>query len=84
MIKRSATVKMMTIRRRVFRVPASAWRARCRLCGRDVDLLTRTQAASLLEADEAALNRLIEDDRVHVTRTVNGNLLICKDSLFLE
>jgi hypothetical protein len=84
MIKRSATVKVTAIRRRRVKDLGDTLRARCRLCGHEVELLTTMQAARILEADTEALARLIADHRVHVIRTVNGSLLICKDSLFQQ
>lgn len=46
-------------------------------------MLTRAQAASVLEVDQQAFARLISDGQIHVVQTVNGSIRVCKDSLFL-
>ena len=83
MIKRSARIKVTTVRRRRVKVGDEAPpRANCSVCEREVELLTRSQAAGILGLDEQATEDLIATRLIHVIRTVNENLWLCKESLF--
>jgi hypothetical protein len=82
MVKRKVRLKITTTSRRIVRLGVLSLRAQCPACGRDVEALTRSQAAGVLELDERALERLVADGRVHAIPMVSGNLRVCKDSLF--
>ena len=45
-------------------------------------MLTRAQAAGVLEIDARALNQLVAEGQIHAMLTVTGSLRVCKDSLF--
>ncbi len=83
MIKRSARIKITTVRRRTIRATGSLLRAACPACERDVEMLTRIQATGILDIDDRTFDGLIAVGRIHVIQTVTGALWICKDSLFL-
>ncbi len=84
MIKRSAIVKITTVRRRAIRVAGVSPRAGCPGCERGVGMLTRSQAAEILQVDDLTVDGLIATRQVHAILTVSGNFCICKDSLFVE
>lgn len=69
--------RQRTLRWQVFRV-----RARCPVCAHEVETLSFTQAAEVLEIDGQALAKLIAAGRVHAIALVNNNQRICQDSLF--
>lgn len=75
-------MKITTVRRRAIKGAGNVLRTRCPVCEREVEMLTQAQAAGILELDDRTLAALIADGRVHAIQTVNGNLWICKDSLF--
>lgn len=66
------------------RAPATAIRARCSACKREVETLTTTQAAMALEVSERTLTGLVAEGRVHAIPTVSGSVRVCKDSLFVN
>jgi hypothetical protein len=58
------------------------FRARCPVCGREVETLSAAQAATVLEVDAQALAQFAADRRIHAIPTISGSLLVCRDSLF--
>jgi len=54
----------------------------CLACEREVELLTKAQAAELLDVGAPVLDLFISAGQVHAIKTISGNLRICKDSLF--
>lgn len=87
MIKRSATVKIIGVRRRVIRASPGALRARpiLRARSRTADTHRRRKLSWVaIVAIEQPPDFLITHGRIHTMRTVSGNLLVCKDSLFLD
>ena len=83
-MKQRLRVKVTRVRRQRISMPAVPLRALCRACEREVETLTRFQAAEILEVEEQVLNALILAGHVHAFETVSGSLLICKDSLFAK
>jgi hypothetical protein len=82
-LEQKVKVRITAVRRRTMRVAAGAvLRAPCPACGREVEMLTRSQASEILEVGEQELNEFIAARRVHAIQTVSGSLRICKDSLF--
>lgn len=49
---------------------------------REVETLAQSQAAEVLEISRQSLDDMIANGLIHTIRTVNGNLRVCKDSLF--
>ncbi len=78
---RKKTLTITTMRRRSVRLPGGLM-ARCPVCERVRETISRAQAGEVLEVDESALERLIAEGRVHAIGTVSGSFRICKDSLF--
>lgn len=56
---------------------------RCRVCEREVEIVTIDQAISLSGIRTGELVRMAENDHVHAIETSMGHLLICKESLEL-
>ena len=54
----------------------------CLVCAREVELLTRDNAAEVLEVGLNALDDFISAGRVHAVETASGSVRVCKDSLF--
>jgi hypothetical protein len=75
-------VKVTRVRRQRISMPAVPLHALCQGCKREVETLTRFQAAEILEVEDQVLDALILAGHVHAFETVSGNLRICKDSLF--
>jgi hypothetical protein len=75
-------VKITAIRRRLIKVTAVTLSARCSICEREVETLTKTEAAAILEIDDRQLEHLITKGSLHVMSTVSGSSRVCKDSLF--
>ena len=75
-------VRITAVRRRMVRVAATAPRAHCAACGREVETLTRSQASEILEVGDQELGEFIAAGYVHAIPTVSGSLRVCKDSLF--
>jgi hypothetical protein len=82
MIKQSTTVTIRTVRRRSLRVTRGVLLISCPVCNREVEMLTRSQAAEILQVHDAAVDRLITARKLHAILTVSGNFCICKPSLF--
>jgi hypothetical protein len=82
MIKRRVRLRITVASRRVARHGGPGFSAPCPACGRQVEALTRREAASTLEVDEPALECLVPAGKVHAIPMVGGALRVCKDSLF--
>ena len=76
-----SAVKMPEGRNRVGRL---ALRVPCPFCLREVEALSRVQAACVLGIKERALDELLAGGRIHSIQTINHHLWVCKDSLFIE
>jgi len=70
------TERVLVIRRR-----AESRRAMCQGCGQVVDLLTVDEAAAFARISSRSVFRLVEDEGIHFTETVEEVLLICLNSL---
>ena len=75
-------MKITKVQRQSVRVQSLLVRAHCPACEREVETLTRTQTAEVLEVNDHTLTRLIAAGQVHAIRTVSGSFRVCKDSLF--
>ena len=84
MIKQSTRVTIRTTRSRSIRVMRGVLLASCPVCMREVEMLTRSQAAEILQVHDAAVDGLVADRKLHAILTVSGNFCICKPSLFAE
>ncbi len=78
------TVRVTRIRQRIIQSREPALRQHCRLCQREVEMLTSIEAARVLEIDHQTLALLIGDGSLHTIQTVSGNMRVCKESLFLR
>jgi hypothetical protein len=85
-LKQKVKVRITAVRRRTMRATGAAalLRAQCVTCGREVESLTRSQAGEILEVGDQELSELIAAGLVHAMQTINGQLRICKDSLFVR
>jgi hypothetical protein len=81
-MKQRLRVKVTRVRRQRISMPAVLLRALCQSCKREVETLTRFQAAEILEVEDQVLDALILAGHVHVFETISGSVRICKDSLF--
>jgi len=54
----------------------------CPSCNSKVEILSRSEAARVLEVPIERLDRLISANLVHVIQTVIGSQKVCKESLF--
>lgn len=77
------TVKVTHIRQRIIQWREPAKRQHCRLCQREVEMLTIAEAVQVLQVDQQTLACLIGDGSIHTIESVSGNLWVCKDSLFI-
>ena len=84
MLRRKVRLKITAASRETVRPARPPLSARCPACGREVEMVTEGEAAGILQVDGPALARLVADGRVHAVRTVSGNALVCKGSLFLN
>jgi hypothetical protein len=83
-MKRARTMKITATRRRTIRLTPPAVRARCPVCEREVEMLTVTQAAEVLEIEALAFKQFIADGQVHAVETLSGGFRVCQDSLFVR
>jgi len=81
-VKRTRKVTILRVHRRLTHVQSSLVYAACPACGYQVETLSRSEAADVLEIDDRALEWLIFQGEVHAIETVAGGSRICKDSLF--
>ncbi len=81
---RSLKVTITSVRRCTVRPLGGVLRARCAVCEREVELVSRAQAIVILGGDGHSLDRFVAGGLVHSLRTVSGSVLLCKDSLFLR
>lgn len=83
-MKRKLRIKVSRIRRQSVSTPGMFLRTQCVLCAREVEMLTKAQAAVILEVGDSTLEALLSDGRIHALETVGGHQWVCKDSLFLQ
>ena len=70
------TASRQTIKRQTF------VRLNCPVCESDVEMLTRTQAAEILEVDLRTFDHLVASGSLHTVQTASGGIRVCKNSLF--
>jgi hypothetical protein len=83
-MKRRVKLKITKVQQQTVSVPVLTVRARCPICGREVETLGKAQAAEVLEVNERTLDHLLTAGQVHAIQTVSGSLRICQDSLFAQ
>jgi ribosomal protein S20 len=83
-MKEIRRLKITAIKRRLARYRQPALRAFCPVCAREVETLSATQAAEVLEVAAPQLDQLIAEGLVHAMATVSGSLWVCKNSLFTK
>jgi hypothetical protein len=81
-MKQSLKLSIARSRRRRLILPMNILRVYCPSCAREVELISKAEAAGILEVDELALNGLLADGYIHTMQTLSGGLRVCKDSLF--
>ncbi len=81
-MKQTQRISITTTHRRMLRVRPAPVCAPCSRCGREVETLGQSQAADVLEIGRQILDEMIANGLIHTIQTVNGNLRVCKDSLF--
>ena len=80
-MKKRLKMKITTVRERTINMPEALLRAHCLACHQEVEMLTESHAAEILQVGAAALAQLIAASHVHAIETISGSRLICKDSL---
>jgi hypothetical protein len=80
-MKLTRHLKITVTRRRAVRLSIIPLRSFCPVCAHEVEMLSASQAAALLEIDLAGFNSLLAAGRLHAIATASGGLCICKDSL---
>jgi hypothetical protein len=75
-------ITITRIRQRVIQYREPMLRQSCHLCQREVEMLTRVEAARILDMDYQMLALLIGDGTLHAIESVSGKIWVCKDSLF--
>ena len=83
-MKQTQRIKITTTHRRILRVRPALICAPCPICGCQVETLARMQAAEVLEVGRQTLDDLLAAGLIHAIPTVNVNLRVCKDSLFVQ
>jgi hypothetical protein len=81
-MKRRVKLTIHSLRRRTLAASDIAQSTHCAACGHEVELLSRTQAAGILEVEEPAVDMLLQSGHLHAIETIIGSRKICKDSLF--
>jgi hypothetical protein len=81
MTRQIARLKFTTKRLQIIEMSAVRLRLYCPVCEREVEMLTRTQAAGALEVNLESIARLIHEGQLHAAHLVSGAIRICKDSL---
>ena len=83
MLKRKVRLKITAASRQTLRLSGRGLKARCPVCGREVEMVTEAEAQVILQVDTLALDGLVDTRQVHALETVSGRLWFCKDSLFI-
>ncbi len=81
-MKEIRRLKITATKRRLVRYQQPALRAFCPVCAREVETLSATQAAEVLEVAAPRLEQFIAEGLAHAIATVSGSLRICQNSLF--
>jgi hypothetical protein len=80
-IQRTATMRVITIRRACLSIDPFTFRARCPACNCEVEMFPADRARTILDVDETDFDRLLTAGIVHSILTVSGSLWVCKESL---
>lgn len=70
------------VRRERVSLPTAGFAVPCPVCRREVEILSCSQAAAILEVEEKALQALLATGVIHGIQTVSGSVAVCKDSLW--
>lgn len=81
---RKVTLRVTTIRQRVIQTHEALERHYCRLCQREVEMLTERDAEQLLGVDDRTLSDLIAKNRVHAITVVSGIRRVCRESVVVR
>jgi hypothetical protein len=82
-LKQKLNARVRVVRHRTWKITPPL-RARCVVCGREVEALTTRQAGEILEVSDEELVSLLAAGEIHRMPTVSGSVWICKDSLFVN
>jgi hypothetical protein len=82
MIKRRVRLKISDTSHEVIRLFERNLRALCPACGRETEMVTDDEAVRILNGNSSLLRFLLNAGTIHSLQTVNGNLWVCKESLF--
>ena len=82
MIRRKVKLKITTASRQTIERRALILRLYCPICEHEVEMLTRPQAAEILEIDLQTFDLLMAGGYLHTMQTVSGGIRVCQDSLF--
>jgi predicted site-specific integrase-resolvase len=80
MTRRRLKIIITKIRRQT--TGATALRTFCAVCACEVEIFNPADAAKILEVEEQTLDQFVFVGKIHAVQTMNGNLWICKNSLF--
>jgi hypothetical protein len=80
-VKRKVRLKVVEITRQTSALPQIVT-IYCSKCEAEAEIVTRIEAAAILQAADLELEHLILSGGIHAQTTVNGAVWICKKSLF--
>jgi hypothetical protein len=82
MFKRRVRLKISSASYEAVRLFGRELRALCPACGCETDMVTDDEAVRILNGNSSNLQYLLKAGTIHSVQTVNGNLWVCKESLF--
>jgi hypothetical protein len=82
MIKRRFKMRITGTSRQTVTFADQRFRAPCPECHCEVDLVTKGDAAGILQITYPLLEQLLGAGPIHSIRAVNGAVWVCRDSLF--
>jgi hypothetical protein len=59
------------------------FRAVCRICEREVEMLTYTESMKILQVASPTLAALIAPGVIHTSETANSDVCVCKESVLI-
>ena len=72
------------VRRERVTLPAAGFAGFCPVCQRNVEILSLSQAAAILEVGDETLEALLASGTIHGIQTVTGSIAVCKHSLWQQ
>ena len=82
-MKQRRKMTITKVHRQTITVTTATTIERCPFCEREVETLSKEQAAEILAIGDQTLEALAFAGHVHEIQTLNGTLRVCKDSLLV-